>query len=114
MVPPEGVDAGPAPGSDEHVAAVVQGLRRRYRDNVVQLFNRLLVALIIVGGLATVLASSGHAGTTAITCVGVGALVMALSLAHYALRVRRLRRHPAEVIARYEKRLSRMSGSSRG
>ena len=41
---------------DERAWAVVQGFRRRYRENVVQFFNRILAAVMVVGGLAAAIA----------------------------------------------------------
>jgi len=100
---------------DEHTWAVVQGLRRRNRDGVVQLFNRILVAVMIVGGLATAIAagtSSRAMFITAIVSVGLGVVVMTGSLLHYWMRIDQLAKNPHRTVARYERSVSRSSAPS--
>ena len=87
---------------DRHVAAKAAGLERYFRRWAMDSINRVVVALIVVGGIATAL-SSGSAN--AMLVAGLTSLVVALAVSglivmrYWSIR-RRLATDPATEVAR--------------
>ncbi|HEY5121094.1 MAG TPA: hypothetical protein VII84_05930 [Acidimicrobiales bacterium] len=87
---------------DPHVKAQAAGLERWFRKWTFDLVNRVVVALIIVGGLATALSSRSRGAmlASALSSLLVAAIICALVIVRYLGIRRRLASDPTSEVAR--------------
>ena len=87
---------------DHRVAAKATGLQRYFRRWAIDVVNRIVVALIIVGGIATALSSrsSNAMLVAALTSVLVAVVLSSLVVMRYWSIRRRLSADPAGEVAR--------------
>ena len=89
-------------GVDPHVKAQAAGLERWFRKWTFDLVNRVVVALIIVGGLATALSSRSRGAmfASALSSLAVAVMICALVIVRYLGIRRRLSSDPTSEVAR--------------
>ncbi|MDE3065464.1 MAG: hypothetical protein KGJ36_07320 [Acidobacteriota bacterium] len=91
--------------------AQAAGLERYFRRAALDMVNRIVVALIVVGGLAVGLAAGSHSRhavqAAVLVSLGVALLWAALVVMRYAGIRRRLRQDPATEVARLRARPGR-------
>ncbi len=94
---------------DPRTSAKAAGLERWFRSRTFDLINRVVVALMIVGGLGTALSSRtpGAMLPTALVSLGVAIVVIALLVGRYLGIRRRLAADPATEVARLSRKPGR-------
>ena len=87
---------------DAHARAQAQGLERYFRERTVDFVTRLVVGVLLLGGLATAASAGSRRGmlTAALVSVALGAALALASTSRFLAVRRRLRRKPEEEIAR--------------
>jgi hypothetical protein len=88
--------------ANAHVLAQAAGLERYFRSRALDIANRLLIVVFLLGGLATAMSSRSPRAMEASILISV-ALGVALALPstlRYVIVRRRLRRDPEREIAR--------------
>lgn len=89
----------------DRLLAQAEGLERFLRERTVDFINRLVVAVLILGGLATAASSSSRRAmlVTALVSLALGLGLALASTSRYLAVRRRLRRDPEREIARLRK-----------
>lgn len=86
------------------LAAQVPGLERYLRSRLFNTLTRLLLILVLVGGVISASTPGSHFLETASICCVVALALAAWFVGHYLQLVRRLRTNPAREVARLHKR----------
>jgi hypothetical protein len=88
----------------ERATAQVAGLERFLRARLLNTLTRLLLVLVLVGGLITAVTPGSHFLETASICLVAAAAFATWFVVHYLQLVRGLHADPVRVVARLDKK----------